>query len=753
MPIIDFEPEVAATGTIDFEPDGPGRIDFEPDTDLSPAASLRNPSLNPGPLFAPSALALPPAGAPKIGPPTAENFPVPPTHEEPGPDAYRTPYNPIARVIGPPLHGGIELSKRVAEDLADNAAAILRGESAPGLRNIRAFANDPTGESPSDVESRELLGPKMRALEASGKMGATLPVFMGEVAMGGGSPAALAAITGTTAKGEVDPVNLVAGLTIGKVHGEAANFIKSTFFKDVVAKLSPEELRAASIRVRNAASGQGAASDLDQKIVAKLDELATRDNSVGKMIKQGATYTSPWAQTPSQALIEKVATQMGGIGAANGYFLALQMPHILEAEDPQEALLTAVAQLGAASVPGLLGLAGPTRARAETFDINGGGGGGPKANSGGPKRLGPPPGEPAARPVDFEPEASAPQPAGVLDLIQQNVVKPKVEIVEDATGKPIQATPNLAAELQSAITGNQLKPSEATPNIPAPLPTGAVATAPETPSAGAVAPPVTPLTEEDLRLDVARAKKAETFPSVMARFQQAPPPGVGLEQIVADAATKPPKYEVNGETVRIGFATVQALRAELVAQPENAPAILNRWAVENEKWQRAAAGAYERLMQGQVQPGDDWIMQRSQYLREPLQEVGANAEKFGLSPTIGRAAWKLAEESIALTEQLHAEAKARLAKPPSSPTPSETPAPVPASVIEPPTVEQPGMPVPVAGAAAVPAAAPAKAGSKSPWWIRPRSERHCGRARLDPGSRRAGAPGFFRSASEVRGRV
>jgi hypothetical protein len=284
------------------------------------------------------------------------------------------PFNKTASVIGPIAHGGIELSKRVAQDWADDTAALLRGEPIPkttgnglhipGMRNVSAFANNPHAPSPSAQEN-PTIGKGMRALQAAGEMGATLPVFIGATVAGG--PAAIPAILGTTPEGEVDPVGLVIGLTIGRVHQGAAKWLKSKFFADTVQKLAPQEMRAMYQRL---AAGQATAED--QALLVKINELKTKGQSLRDLQRQGGTLTVPWAQNPTQAQIEKLATQLGGIGAANGYFLTLQMPQILASDDPNQALLESVAGLAAASVPGLTALAGkPGRHGKGTLDVNG----------------------------------------------------------------------------------------------------------------------------------------------------------------------------------------------------------------------------------------------------------------------------------------------------------------------------------------------------------------------------------------------
>lgn len=362
------------------------------------------------------------------------------------------PLNRVASLVGPPLHGGIEVTKRLAEDISDDAAALFLGQkmpqqntgaiNVPGLRNVSAFANNPTAPSPSDVESKELLGPKMRAVEQFGKAGVTMPAFMGEVALTGG--AGLPAILGTTPEGEVDPVGLVLGLTVGKVHQGTADWIKSKFFADTVKNLAPSQMRAMYQRF---AAGQATAEDA--ALMTKINELKTKGQSLRDLQREGGTMTVPWAATPKQAAVAKIAAEAGGMAAANGYFLAVQMPSILSSENPKEALLEAVAQLAGASVPGLFGLAkGPGMSGRGRLDING-------AKPPPPSAVQPPPpsssgfksGEafaPRALPDIRQPESVTLPPGGsagdIFDQVAANPPANRPSLVEQARQSAQQAT-------------------------------------------------------------------------------------------------------------------------------------------------------------------------------------------------------------------------------------------------------------------------------------------------------------------------
>jgi hypothetical protein len=373
------------------------------------------------------------------------------------------PFNKIASVVGPFVHGGITLSERVAQDWADDTAALLRGEPLPaskggglhipGLRNVSAFANNPQAPSPSEQEN-ETIGGGMRALQSFGQMGATLPAFTGEMIAGG--PLALPAIMGTTPGGEVDPVGMVAGLTIGRVHEGAANWIKSKFFADTVTKLAPEEMRAMYQRF---AAGQATAAD--QELMTAINGLKSKEQSLRDLQRLGGTITKPWAETPTQAQLAHVASQLGGIGAANGYFLTLQMPQILSSEDPKQALLEAVAGLAAASAPGLAGLAGkPGGFGKGTLDINGKPAEAPGQTTTAPKsgRLQLPEAKPPANPFDIaESELSstpqAPESASVSSLTGKNQTPGAVTAADTAPGassSPLPGAPNL---VNSALSG------------------------------------------------------------------------------------------------------------------------------------------------------------------------------------------------------------------------------------------------------------------------------------------------------------
>ncbi len=149
--------------------------------------------------------------------------------------------------------------------------------------------------------------------------------------------------------------------------------------------------------------------------------------------------------------------------------------------------------------------------------------------------------------------------------------------------------------------------------------------------------------EEIARLDTERAGKSD--PITAEKWKQPVPESMTLESVVS---LETPKVEIEGKSVPIGEATVRTLASELRRSPERSNEILAKWAEADRARQVKLEGLMRDFEGGRKLTVEEITqLQLGQYLREPLQEIGANAEAIGIKPEVGREAWRLAEQSKA----------------------------------------------------------------------------------------------------------
>lgn len=190
---------------------------------------------------------------------------------------------------------------------------------------------------------------------------------------------------------------------------------------------------------------------------------------------------------------------------------------------------------------------------------------------------------------------------------------------------------------------------------------------------------------EDKLIDDDRAGKVASK-DYIEQIQKAPPDDVTLETIVAAGGGDVKSGET---TIRPGEASVRTLIAELKKSPEKSKEIMDRWQAKANAWVDEAHEALRRMVRGEYgddtaafQRDNDAVM-RTQTLREPFAEVGGNAEAMGLTPEIGREAWRRYK---AIEQKMDDLAKVRAAekKPETEPAKVEEP-----KKEEPPKQEEP----------------------------------------------------------------
>lgn len=200
------------------------------------------------------------------------------------------------------------------------------------LENLKAFANNPDAPLPIHGDIKDIKNPVQRVaagvagglIEMVPKIGATA----GLGAVGVPSMPANMVAFGFDKEGKPDPVGMamVAGGPLADKAGRA--IVASAFFKDTVKKLAPDEIKALYLRVN-----QGVATAEEEKLVRLINEKVA---APGEAVRKGITINTP-------AKGQAVAEFAGGQFLQNSYMLGLQLPSILESENPKEALAHALA--------------------------------------------------------------------------------------------------------------------------------------------------------------------------------------------------------------------------------------------------------------------------------------------------------------------------------------------------------------------------------------------------------------------------
>ena len=242
----------------------------------------------------------------------------------------------VGQTIGPAIGRG----RKVLTATAGDVASWTMGMPA---ENILSFARNPEAPLPIEEQLKE---------SVPGRIGLGLagaPVIVGAAAGGSllGLPAwaANVAVMGFDEDGRVDPLGLTAALGLPVADRVGREFIRSTFFKDTTRFMQPGELRDLFQRV-TANTANPEEVELAKLINSKLSNRGVQ-STLGAAMKQGLEVIQP---TTLPGGVQQAVEIAGGLGAANGWLLAVNLPGILASDNPKQALLETVAQQAAFSL-------------------------------------------------------------------------------------------------------------------------------------------------------------------------------------------------------------------------------------------------------------------------------------------------------------------------------------------------------------------------------------------------------------------